>query len=283
LRDRLQSRWRGLALSLIGVVAIVWLALSGQLGLYIHPRYSEFTVVMAVLAGIVVIAAFAVVPRAPDDEHGHEHHEHEHGATSAGDGDRGEAHGHGSDGPASGHRRFGALWMAATCVLIAGTVVALLVLPPATLTSATVDQRDLNASAALTDQGAAADAPTDLVGSDTDAFTVKDWASLLRQGAGEEFFAGKTATLTGFVTPDTADPDNVFYIARFVVTCCAVDAQPVGVPVYLPDWQKSYAIDSWVTATGGFGTNPSTSSTQAIVLEPAEIAAVEQPAEPYVY
>jgi len=271
LRDRLQSRWRGLALSLIGVVAIVWLALSGQLGLYIHPRYYEFTVVMAVIAGVVVIAAFAVVPRAPDDEHDHgdDQGEHEHGD-----------HEH---GPASSPRRFGALWMSATAVLIAATVVALLVIPPATLTSATVDQRDLNASAALTDQGTAADAPTDLVGSDTDAFTVKDWASLLRQGAGEEYFAGKTATLTGFVTPDSADPDNVFYIARFVVTCCAVDAQPVGVPVYLPDWQKTYGIDTWVTATGGFGANPSTSSSQAIVLDPTEITPVDQPAEPYVY
>lgn len=272
MRDRLESRWRGLALSLIGVVAIVWLALSGQLGLYIHPRYYEFTVVMAVLAGIVVIAAFAIVPRAPDDDHDHDH---DHGEEN---GDHGEdAH------PGSTSRRFSGVWMTATAVLIAATVVALLVLPPATLTSATVDQRDLNASAALTDQGTAADAPTNLVGSDTASFTVKDWASLLRQGAGEQFFAGKTATLTGFVTPDTDDPDNVFYIARFVVTCCAVDAQPVGVPVYLPDWQKTYAVDSWVSATGGFGANPSTSSTQAIVLQPAQITPVEQPAEPYVY
>jgi uncharacterized repeat protein (TIGR03943 family) len=283
LRDRLLSRWRGIVLSLIGVVAIVWLAATGQLGLYIHPRYYEFSVIMAVLAGIVVIAAFAVVPGAPDDdEHDHDgEHQHErqrdhagapHAATTP------AAH-----APAGSRRRDGVV-IAATAVIVLGTVGALLVLPPTTLTSATVDQRDLNASTALTSDGAgAAGDVVDLVGSDTTSFTVKDWAALLRQGAGEDYFAGKTADITGFVTPDAGDPENVFYIARFVVTCCAVDAQPVGVPVYAPGWQDDYEIDSWVSATGSFAANPSTSSGQAIVLDPAEIAQVEQPAEPYVY
>lgn len=242
----------------MGVVAIVSLAVTGQLGLYIHPRYVVFTVIMAVLAGVIVFAAFALLPSAPDDGHDHDH------------------------GPGRGQRRDW-IWTAATALIVVGAAGALLVLPPATLTTATVDQRDLNASAALTDQGTAESPPADLVGSNTDSFTVKDWASLLRQGAGEDYFAGKTATLTGFVTPDPDDPDNMFYVARFVVTCCAVDAQPVGVPVYLPGWANQYAVDSWVTATGGFAANPSTSSGQAIVFEPTQIAPTDQPAEPYVY
>ncbi|WP_245635886.1 TIGR03943 family putative permease subunit [Herbiconiux solani] len=290
MRDRLLSRWRGIVLSLIGVVAIVWLAATGQLGLYIHPRYYEFTVVMAVLAGIAVIAAFALVPGAADDD-GHDHGDgHGHadgGGHGHADGDRHD-HDHVHDDTAVARTGSGwrtTAWVAATALIVAGTVGALLVVPPSTLTSATVDQRDLNASAALTNAAAdaAGQSATDLVGSDTTTFTVKDWASLLRQGAGEDYLAGKTADITGFVTPDPADPDNVFYVARFVVTCCAVDAQPVGVPVYLPGWQSDYAVDSWVHATGGFGSNPSTSSTQAIVLEPTALAAVDQPAEPYVY
>ena len=259
MRDRLLARWRGIVLSLIGVVAIVWLAATGQLGLYIHPRYYEFTVVMAVLAGVVVLAAFALVPGAAEDHHDHDH---EH---------------------ARDPRRWDRLWVGVTAVIVAGTVGALLVLPPATLTSATVDQRDLNASASLTGDAVTTDDAIDLVGSDTAGFTVKDWASLLRQGAGEDYFAGKSADITGFVTPDAADPENVFYVARFVVTCCAVDAQPVGVPVYAPGWQDDYEVDSWVTATGSFITNPSATSTQAIVLQPKQISQVDQPAEPYVY
>ncbi|MCS5717972.1 TIGR03943 family protein [Herbiconiux sp. CPCC 205763] len=275
MRDRLLSRWRGIVLSLVGVVAIVWLAAAGQLVLYIHPRYVEFTVIMAVIAGAIVIAAFAVLPRATHDHDGHDHDGHDHDGH-----DHDEDTGH-ATGP--GRRRREWIWTVVTALIVVGTVGALLVLPPATLTSATVDQRDLNASAALTDQGTTEAPPADLVGSDTDSFTVKDWASLLRQGAGEDYFAGKTATLTGFVTPDPDDSDNVFYIARFVVTCCAVDAQPVGVPVYLPGWADDYAVDSWVTADGGFGANPSVSGSQAIVFEPTRITATDQPAEPYVY
>ncbi|MFB2556649.1 TIGR03943 family putative permease subunit [Herbiconiux liangxiaofengii] len=273
MRDRLLTRWRGILLSLIGIVAIVWLAATGQLGLYIHPRYYEFTVIMAVIAGVMVLAAFAIVPTSTDADHDHAH-EPEHD---------GEPHAHAAPlstaAPDAPRRRRDLLWAGAAALVVVGTTVALLVVPPATLTTATVDQRDLNASAAVTDTGAT----ENLVGSDTASFTIKDWASLLRQGAGQDYFAGKTATLTGFVTPDPDAPDDVFYVARFVVTCCAVDAQPVGVPVYLPGWQSTYAVDSWVTASGGFAPNPSTTSKQAIVFEPASIEAVAQPSEPYVY
>jgi uncharacterized membrane protein YcgQ (UPF0703/DUF1980 family) len=79
---------------------------------------------------------------------------------------------------------------------------------------------------------------------------VKDWASLLQQGAGPEFYAGKTAEITA-LSHLTGDPDNVFYVARFVVTHCVVDAQPVGVPVYRPGWQDEIPLDSWVGVSGG--------------------------------
>jgi uncharacterized repeat protein (TIGR03943 family) len=85
------------------------------------------------------------------------------------------------------------------------------------------------------------------------------------------------------VTPDPDDPTNVFYVARFIITCCAVDAQPVGVPVYLPDWQDQFTIDEWVNVTGTFVSNPSTESRQAIVLSPSTISLTDQPAQPYVY
>ena len=53
------ERWQGVLLSLVVVVATLWLALSGQLGLYIHPRYFVFTVAMAVIGLVLVGAGFA--------------------------------------------------------------------------------------------------------------------------------------------------------------------------------------------------------------------------------
>lgn len=253
MRDRFLSHGRGLLLALVGVAAIVWLALSGRLGLYIHPRYFEFTVIMAVLAGVVAIVAVAFLPRAePDDDHDHAH--------------------------PSGRR---ATWLAAcSIVLIVATTAVLLVVPPSTLTSGTVAQRDMNASAAgAADAG---DTPV-LDAGDGSALTVKDWAGLLRQGADEQYLADAQPDVAGFVTPDPDDAENVFYVARFVVTCCAVDAQPVGVPVYFPGWQQEHPVDSWVRVSGRFVANPSITSVQALAIDPARVERIEQPADPYVY
>ena len=114
-------------------------------------------------------------------------------------------------------------------------------------------------------------------------FTVADWSSLLRQTSDLSFYAGKPVDVVGFITPDPDDPTNMFYVSRFVVTCCAVDAQPVGVPVFLANWQQDYAVDDWVQLTGEFGTNPSTASSQSIALSPDSAAKVETPSEPYLF
>lgn len=264
MRDRFLSHWRGIALSIVGIVATLWLAGTGQLGLYIHPRYFAFTTIMAGIAVVFVVLAFLFVPvagkGAEHDAHDHAH-DHDHG------------HDHGADqGPVAR-----AWWFGVSVVLVAATAGALLVLPPATLTTATVDQRVMNSS--VMGQSDA----IELAGGDEASFTIKDWAGLLRHGADERTLAGKSPTLVGFVTPDADDPENVFYVARFIVTCCAVDAQPVGVPVYLPGWQDRFAVDEWVSVTGAFASNPSVASMQAVVLAPSEITSTEQPADPYVY
>jgi uncharacterized repeat protein (TIGR03943 family) len=254
--SRLAARWQGALLSLIGIVATLWLGVTGQLGLYIHPQHFAFCLIMAVVAAVVIIASFAL---SPDDDHADHDHDDDHNHEAE-----------------SGSKRF---WGGASVVVIVAAAVALLVLPPTTLTTTTLAQRDLNGSAAALTEEASAE----LAGGDASKFSVKDWASLMRQGAGPEFYAGKTAQLTGFVTPDTDDPENVFYVARFVVSHCVVDAQPVGVPVYRPGWQEEFALDSWVGVSGGLAANPSVVSSEGIVIIPEEVATVEQPEQPYVY
>ncbi|MWV58825.1 TIGR03943 family putative permease subunit [Rathayibacter sp. VKM Ac-2754] len=262
--ERLLTRWKGIALSLIGVVSTLWLAATGRLGLYIHPRYFEFSVVLAVLAAILLLLAFAIVPGADDDED-------PHGGVEEAD-----AHGHLHD-HAPGRPWRARLAVVASLAIIASAAAALLVVPPSALTASTATQREVNTSAV--DSSAVAAAPT----GDTADFSVRDWATLLRQGASEQFLAGRTATVSGFVTPDASDPENVFYIARFIVTCCAVDAQPVGVPIHQPGWADMYAEGEWLEATGGFGANPSVTSAETVVLEPDSVVPIDEPAMPYVY
>ena len=269
--SRLMTRWKGLALTLLAAIATVWLGVTGQLGLYINPRYYVFTLIMAGIAFVLTIGALLVIPGPREDA------EHDHVGAVGPDGRGPDAH----DVAGAGRRRpllaFGGSLTA--LVIVAAAAVALLVVPPSSLTSAAVEQRSLNGSSnSLANAG-----PPPGTSDDTSAYSVKDWAALIRQGASADDLSGRTATLTGFVTPDADDPDNVFFVARFVVTCCAVDAQPVGVPVYSPGWSSTYATDSWVTVTGEFEANPSVLSAATTVVRPDSLTAVDQPSEPYVY
>lgn len=265
LRNRLVARWQGIVLALIGIVATVWLALTDRLGLYIHPRYSVFTVVMALIAAVLVTAAFAMTPVGDDDD------AHDHDADANGD--------RTGDGRPRGRPRVDELRGVIAGTIVLGAIVALLVLPPATLTSATATQRSINSGGTTL----AGDTAPALVGGDTSQFTVKDWALLLRQNPDADYFSGKTIEVTGFVTASPEDPENVFYVSRFVVTCCAVDAQPVGVPVHFPGWEDRFAADQWVTATGAFVSNPGSPSAETLLLEPDDLEPTEEPDQPYVF
>lgn len=284
---RLLDRWQGVLLTLVVGVATLWLAATGQLVLYIHPRYDVFTVVMIVVGMLLSLATLAFSParadhgdHGADDGHGHDGHDHDARLDAATvpaveDGLRPRRR----RPLAVGLRRLG---FSAGVVVTAGVAIAVVALPPATLTSATAGQRDVNSSTAALDRTSVADAAS----ASSDAyrsFSVLDWAGLLRQTTDLAFYQGKTADVVGFVTPSDTDPDDVFYVSRFVVTCCAVDAQPVGVPVYLPGWQDQVAADDWVEVTGGFDTNRSSSSQDPIALVPDDVTTVGQPSDPYLY
>ena len=250
------SRWQGISLCVAALVSTVWLAVTNQLILYIHPRYIVFTVIMTVLGLVLVIASFG---RSPDQEHDHDH-DHENAAPR-------------------GYRRV--LTVVGTMLTLV-VAIALVVVPPATLTTATADQRVINSTqvgSGTKTVDSAASAPAGAFA----RFTVLDWSSLLRQTTDASFYRDKAANVVGFITKDADDPQNVFYVSRFVITCCAVDAQPVGVPVFLPNWQNRFAADHWVKVSGSFETNPSTKSQQSIALVPTATTKVDQPSEPYLY
>lgn len=243
------QRWRGVVLIGIAVVATIWLSFGNQLVLYIHPRYIVFTLIMGVLALGLVVASLLVRTHPEDEEE-----------------------------PSRRGKVLSGIGLGVAALI----AVAMVVVPPATLTSATASQRDINSTTlgAETQSVSAADAASVAT---FKTFTVVDWASLLRQTSDLAFYEGKPVDVVGFITADPDDPANMFYVSRFVVTCCAVDAQPTGIPVFLANWQDTYAVDDWIKATGQFGTNPSTSSKQSIALHPDAVTKVDQPSEPYLY
>ncbi|TWX37454.1 TIGR03943 family protein [Frigoribacterium sp. ACAM 257] len=239
---------------------------------------------MVLSLGVLVLAPSSRDGSDAHDHDGQGHDGHDHDAHAQAD----HVHGDELRAPAERpRRRRRGRAVARTSAVAAGALVttavavSLVVLPPATLTSATAGQRDVNSSTA----SLAGTSVEDAASADADAyaaFSVLDWAGLLRQTSDLSFFEGKTADVVGFVVPAGDDPD-VFYVSRFVVTCCAVDAQPVGVPVHLVDWQGQVSADEWLDVSGGFQTNPSRTSSDPIALVPDELEKVGQPSDPYLY
>lgn len=241
--------WRGvIAIAVLAVVSL-WLAWEGMLGFYIHPRYNPFTISMAVIA--VVLVAIAVSAKAQPHQHDHE--------------------------PTRPRRTRGI--EGASLAVVTALVLGALILPPATLSSATAENRSSNEVDAL----GGAVVPDGDVGAEIFAtLTVRDWASLLSQNQNPSFYRGKPVSTVGIVTASESS-DDVFLLTRFVVTCCAVDAQPVSIPVYLPGWKQDVAVDSWVRIEGGFQPSPSGATQTPVILVPVDIAPEEVPREPYLF
>jgi putative membrane protein len=76
---------------------------------------------------------------------------------------------------------------------------------------------------------------------------------------------------------------DVFFVARLAVSCCAVDAQPIGVPVYRPGWRDEIEAGAWITIQGTFVKNPSPESKESVAIGVGSLAKIDEPDQPYVF
>jgi uncharacterized repeat protein (TIGR03943 family) len=249
--EKVLRHWSGAALALMGVIATLWLAATGRLTLYVHPRYTLLTVIMAVLALLVLVLVAAVGVSAAAGEDGH--HDHVSRASAV-----------------------GRLLTWSNGVVLVCAVLALLIIPPATLSATARQNRELVTSGRALNSAKA----LPLVGADPATFSVKDWAALLSQG-GPEAVLGKRVDLSGYVL-DRGEND-VFFLARLTVSCCAIDAQPIGVPAYRPGWRDEIEPGAWITIKGAFVKNPSPDSKESVAIEVGSIAKINEPDQPYVF
>jgi len=166
-------------------------------------------------------------------------------------------------------------------------LVAAYALPARTLSSDTADQRSANfnsvqaqPSGSEASGGAGGDTLT-LFGADTSRLTVADWALAFNLRSAPSSYVGKEVDVVGFVFHPKGTPEDIFYVSRFSVTCCAVDARPLGLPVYSPGWQEEFEEDSWVRVTGSFAETEEDIAEPVVVI-PESIEPTEQPEDPYV-
>lgn len=243
-------------------IASIWFAIGGRLDYYVHPRYLIFTVIMATIALVLCAARAVMLLKRPAGEHEHAHEDED-------------------DDPAPSTRA--QVVLSTLAIVVAAAVAAGMILfPPATLSSATALQRDLTGGSTVAG-GSSLSSAQSASNAAFAKFSVLDWSSLLHQTTDVSFYAGKPVSVDGFITPSPTDGADMFYLTRFVITCCAVDAQPVGVPVYLPGWRDTYKADEWLIVAGGFEANRSITSADPIALLPSGVKKISAPNDPYLY
>jgi putative membrane protein len=125
------------------------------------------------------------------------------------------------------------------------------------------------------------DAPEFRVDIRPETLTIKDWVKTLQADPEPERIAGKPVRLIGFVYRDERLPADWFLVARFVVQCCAVDAQPIGVPVRLAG-QEIPRAGTWVSVLGAWQVASDRGERRAVVV-PTAVMPTERPEQPYLY
>lgn len=168
--------------------------------------------------------------------------------------------------------------------LIIFLAIALLV-PAQPLSSATASSRNLNVS--KVDLNETQSSP--LLQKDPRSLRVADWVKLKTYDANPARFKGQPVAVVGFVfrsdeSQGIFSEDN-FLVGRFVVTCCAVDAAPVGLEVATKtasgkNWLDSFKVDDWIKVEGQWVV-VSRDGQEFLIVEANNITSVERPTNPY--
>jgi len=112
-------------------------------------------------------------------------------------------------------------------------------------------------------------------------YDLGDWVKSFNINPDINAYVGKQVDVIGFVYKPENLPEDLFIVARFVITCCAVDARPVGLPVKY-DMQDNLQENDWVQVKGNFA-SLDVNGKQQIVIEPDSVTKVETPTNPYIF
>lgn len=242
--ERLRAQFANIMLLLLGagLVILYW---SDKLGLYVRPDYHVFSYLMGIVLLAVGYAGFWVRPG------------HHHGGS---------------------RKNFvvPSLLAAAFIALWAYGVLG----PRVSLSPRAAMNRGMNQNAA---SGATGEKSDDVIVSpllslsQTDSYTLADWTRLLRRDPEPQSHEGKKVRLEGFVQ---LLPDGRYAIARFIISCCTVDASPIGLRVDAPSGDL---IDGqWILLEGQFAVE-TREQKRELVIVPERVEKIEEPALPYLY
>jgi uncharacterized repeat protein (TIGR03943 family) len=225
----------------------------GELIFYIHPRYIWLSIVGACIA--IAIGLFGMFRSFRTHN---EHNEHSRSAMFKD-------------------------WVKKSSIQDSILIIVLLCglfIEPQQLSSVTAIQRSTDTSIQTT----STNIPTQdqlFFNFDYTTLTILDWTNLMRANPNVESYRGKPVHIVGFVYQDTNHTDDYYFAARFVITCCAVDATPVKLLVKgkLPEDLKA---NDWIDLQGHFDID-TIAEEKVNVIIPDQVTKILQPQNPYVY
>lgn len=229
---------------------------TGQIALLIHPNYFILALITGVLlVGIALLKAYFVLFRPTVTPTTEQH-----------------------------LTLFPPGW--STALLLSVAILGLTI-PPAVLSSETAMQRGVSETLPVTRTQPASFrarvSPEDR--------SLIEWVRTLNAYPEPDAYVGQKAAVKGFVVHSETLPDNYLLVTRFVITCCAVDAYPVAIPVKLEEDQNNYPPDTWIRVQGQMisetlkvkaGQTAATGERQ-LVIEAREIETIPTPRNPYEY
>lgn len=107
-----------------------------------------------------------------------------------------------------------------------------------------------------------------------------DWVRTLNAYPEPDAYQGQSAKISGFVIHPPQLPDNYLLLSRFIITCCAVDAYPVGIPIKLSNNKNVYPSDSWLEIQGQMQPD-NVNNRRQLVLVAKSIKTIPTPSDPY--
>ena len=248
---RLKQRWSRLsdwlttaAIAAWGILLLNYWA-SGKLGLLIHPKYFGLTV----SAGLFLIILATL--------HGVKLVRQRSGVRLQ----------HFSLIPPG--------WLGA--VMLVAALVGLLV-TPRPFASQTAIQRGLQDSALITRTRP----QTFRVSNNPETRSLVEWIRTLDVYPEPDAYEGQPVNIDGFVVYPADLPETYLTLTQFVITCCAADAYPVGLPVKLAQSRQAYPIDRWFEVKGKMITETLNNQRQLVVLATA-LDSIPEPKNPYSY
>lgn len=111
-----------------------------------------------------------------------------------------------------------------------------------------------------------------------------EWVRLLNFNPEPDTYRGQKVKVQGFVIHPPNIAEQYMWIGRFIITCCAADAYPIGLPVKLPIGQSraAFAPDSWLEIEGETIVEE-LQGKRKLIIQASSLKPIPEPKNPYDY